>query len=167
VQEKPQKIVQLVQKLASASTNKAKGIEVYELQQQQQLIELLRMCTAEEIKRVQQGLERASSSGPEQQKLNEILADALAAAGTKNTVSAFVAMIHDKKISMGKASQSLKNLNGLPAPSPAQVGSGVDGFGFFKFHFLNFQLFKNPLPNPPTPSPNCRSTPSWPCARTR
>jgi len=123
VQGKVEKIKQLVQKLIKASSNKVQGIESFMATQQQDLIELLRMCSEPELAQLKQALEITDSRHftREQQKVNDILADALAAAGTMNTINALMKMIYGDQIGQKKASQTLKNLIGLPAPSYQQV----------------------------------------------
>jgi hypothetical protein len=124
VQGKPQKIAQLVKELADSTNKKLKGIEIYDVSIQQALVELLRMCSQQELKDAKAALGLSTNEqqiDSTQQKLNDILADALAAAGTKNTIEALVKMIYAQQIQGVKASQALKNLNGLPAPSDPQA----------------------------------------------
>jgi len=121
---KVEKIQQLVQKLVQATSNKVKGIETFEATQLQTLVELLRMCTQEELKQVLKSFEagsRNNSPASDKQKINEVLAGALANAGTLNTITVLISMIHSKQLSPTKAAQAMKGLSSLPAPSDVQV----------------------------------------------
>ena len=103
----------------------ANGIEVQEVVQIQRLVELLRMCSEPELKEIQQALgvdsQQQRENGPEQQKIQQILGDALAMAGTRNTINVLVNQILNQQLSPAKAAQTLKSLSGLPAPSDSQV----------------------------------------------
>lgn len=90
----------------------------------QRLAELLRMCTMTELKNIQETLRSQQQQGrsdAEQQKQEHILADALAIAGTRNTIEALAQQILTGKLQPAKAAQTLKALQGLPAPSDDQV----------------------------------------------
>jgi hypothetical protein len=127
VQNKAEQAAQAIHKIASAASDKSGGIEVEVQIQLQRLAELLRMCSVEELKNVQALLSRSQQGSNqqrgdiEQQKVEHIFADALAIAGTRNTIYMLVEKILNHQISPTKAAQTLNGLNGLPAPSDAQV----------------------------------------------
>jgi hypothetical protein len=123
----------ICRKLIQSASNKQAGIEVEEAVQVQRLAEVLRMCTGSELQQIHQALRNSVSNGgqqqqqngggnqAEQQKMEQILADALAIAGTRNTIKALTKQILDQHIQPAKAAQTLKNLQGLPAPSDLQA----------------------------------------------
>jgi len=113
---KEKEAVQALRKLVQASQDKQQGFEVQTASQLQRLVESLRMCSVEQLKRVEEEGVQAVN-GQEKQKAEHIFTDALAIAGTRNCVQLLAQKIQNGQISQTKAVQALKNLNQLPAPS--------------------------------------------------
>lgn len=139
VSGKVEKVQSLVQKLVQATQNKVNGIELFEATLVQDLIELLRKCSKPELQQIQDKLmgqqqnQQGSQRNGAENKNAEILADLLAAAGTRNTIEALTQIILHQKLTPAKAAQSLKSLSGLPAPSVPQVGPDfkIDSIAYF------------------------------------
>lgn len=126
VQNKVQQAEQALRKLAqSAESNQNGGIEIEVPIQLQRLVETLRMCSQEELKQIDRAVsnqQRNNNNGnSEKQTAEQFFIDALAIAGTRNTIATLVEKILAKEMSEAKAAQTLKSLQGLPAPSDAQV----------------------------------------------
>jgi hypothetical protein len=125
VQNKVQQAEQSLQKLIQTATNQDHGIEIEAPIQLQRLVETLRMCDMQELKQIDQATSsRHSASGSQSEKkemANQFFADALAMAGTRNTIALLVEKILENDISASKAAQTLRSLQGLPAPSDSQV----------------------------------------------
>ncbi|KAE9553665.1 hypothetical protein FO519_003113 [Halicephalobus sp. NKZ332] len=120
VQNKVEQVLQILRKLAHAVSDKVNGIETETTLKLQKLVEIVRMCSVEELKQIRQQI-KESSSQTEQQKQEEMFTDVLAIAGTRNTIHQLVEEILKQKISTGKAVQALQQLSGLPAPSDKQI----------------------------------------------
>lgn len=126
VSNKVDQALQIVRKLAESASDKLNGIEYTEAVKLQRLVEVLRMCTQPELKSIfkQLGDDQQSSqrAGPDQQKKAEkILYDALAIAGTRNTIKELVDRIQKTELSPEQAVHALKQLSNLPAPSDKQA----------------------------------------------
>jgi hypothetical protein len=81
------------------------------------------MCSQEELKRVFSTFSQGKSrlTDVEQTKAEEILVDALANAGTHNTIKVLVDKIIEREIPMSRTVRALTQLKDLPAPSDKQV----------------------------------------------
>lgn len=119
---------QILRKLTHAASDKINGIEFDQLVLLQRLVEIFRMSSVEELNQIYQTLtnsnQQSSSSGrseSEQQKVQQILADTLAIAGTRNTIFVLAKKINNGDLKSTQAFQALKSLTGLVAPSDKQV----------------------------------------------
>lgn len=92
---------QALRKLAQIITgDKQKGIELQAGFEQQRLVELLRMCTGQELKSIQQNVQNGQISAQmnqqEKQKAKHFFTDALAICGTHNCVQQLAENIQSK-----------------------------------------------------------------------
>uniref|UniRef100_A0A7E4VJH3 Vitellogenin domain-containing protein n=1 Tax=Panagrellus redivivus TaxID=6233 RepID=A0A7E4VJH3_PANRE len=122
VNNKIQTIVSLLKHISAASADKTNGIETETPLRVQKLVELVRMCTVAEMKQVREQIESLESQ-TEQLKLQEIWANTLGIAGTRNAVDQIVHGILNKDIPTQKAVEALKQLTGVIAPSDSIVDS--------------------------------------------
>jgi hypothetical protein len=129
-QNVPNKVDQtekVLRKLIQLVSDKNNGIEVDAPIQLQKLVNLLRMLSVNDLKQVERSIKSSSSgqslSQSAQQKAEMIFADALAIAGTRNTIVLLTQKILNKDLTEIKAAQALKALTGLPAPSDSQIKS--------------------------------------------
>jgi len=122
-QNKVQQAEHALQKLVHTAANKENGIEIEAPIQLQRLVEILRMCSADELKKI----DRSTSSGShierneKKEMAEQFFVDALAIAGTRNTIALLVEKILAKEITPEKAAEALRSLRNLPAPSDSQV----------------------------------------------
>jgi len=116
---KVQQAEQALRKLCQTLTgDKQNGIEQEAGKQLQRLVEMIRMATVPELKKVeQQVLSAGQLNQEEKQKGKQIFCDALAICGTRNCIQYLSEKIQKKEISQTKAAQCLKSLTQLPAPS--------------------------------------------------
>ncbi|KAI1713929.1 lipoprotein amino terminal region domain-containing protein [Ditylenchus destructor] len=124
--EKVEQAQQKLKFLIRAASDKNAGIETTEAMNLQRLVEVLRMCSVQELNKIYQHMsDNAAQSSQrteaEQQKVEQILADTLAIAGTRNTMQVLAEKIKSGDIKPNQAVQSLKQLSGLPAPSDNQA----------------------------------------------
>lgn len=114
---------QILRKLIQTLSDKTNGIEAEITIQLQRLVELLRMCSVEELQKIYNQLKSSltSRSEIEQHRVDHLLADSLAIAGTRNTILFLVKKLTNNELSSSKGVQALKNLNQLPAPSHQQT----------------------------------------------
>ncbi|KAH7729940.1 VIT-2 protein [Aphelenchoides avenae] len=89
------------------------------------LVDVLRMSTVSELNKIWKTLGRGNTGlalkSEEQDKLEQVFQDALAIAGTRNTIHILVEKIMNGEIPTEKAVQAMKSLAGVPAPSDKQV----------------------------------------------
>lgn len=113
----------ILRKLIQATSDKNNGIEAELTIQLQRLVELLRMSTMHELKKIYEQLINplTSRSEIERHRAEHLMADSLAIAGTRNTIKFLVDKLHNNQLSESKGVQALKNLHQLPAPSSQQI----------------------------------------------
>lgn len=120
VQHKVEQAKSIYQRLIQTTTDKTVGMEVDTVTQLQRLVEILRMCSVSELENIYNNvLESQKQYRAETEKIQQLLADTLAIAGTRNTIYVLVQKINNKKVSANQAVQALKSLIGIPAPSDA------------------------------------------------
>uniref|UniRef100_A0A183C2D0 Vitellogenin n=1 Tax=Globodera pallida TaxID=36090 RepID=A0A183C2D0_GLOPA len=112
---KVQQAVQALNKLVQNMQDKQKGIDQQAPIQQQRLVEMLRMCTQQELKQVEQQCPGTTAQQREQCK--QIVVIALAQCGTMNCVAELAKRIKNKQVPKAVVVQALLSLNQLPAPS--------------------------------------------------
>jgi hypothetical protein len=121
VENKQSQAEQALRKIVQSASDKQQGIEVEAPLQLQRLVDVLRMCSVEELEQIHRSTTNGRLNAEEKQKATQILIDALAIAGTRNTIKVLVEKIQNKEVSTAKAVHALKTLAGLPAPSDSQV----------------------------------------------
>lgn len=116
-------IEQSLRKLAQTIENHHVGIEVEAPLQLQQLAENLRKFSMNELKQIDRAVSSRHVAGSNSggQTIEQLYVDAIAIAGTRNTIALLVEKIRNQEISTTKSSQSLIALQNLPAPSDLQV----------------------------------------------
>jgi len=119
VQDKVGKVENLMKKIVSMWSDKTKGIESEATVTYSRMVELLRMCSQEELRQVYSRIQDSNSRWTEHEQLRaqEILVDALANAGTLNTIKVLADKILRKEIEPARATRALIQLKDLPAPS--------------------------------------------------
>ncbi|KAI1725330.1 lipoprotein amino terminal region domain-containing protein [Ditylenchus destructor] len=125
VHQKTTQAQKILQRLLRATADQSNGMESAEAEYLQRFVELLRMCTIDDLENIY--TEATTSQSPprsdtEQRKIVQLLADAMAIAGTHNTISVLSNKILLPAINADQASQALKQLSSLPAPSDKQAG---------------------------------------------
>uniref|UniRef100_A0A183C9B1 Vitellogenin n=1 Tax=Globodera pallida TaxID=36090 RepID=A0A183C9B1_GLOPA len=114
---KVQQAKQALLKLEQSMQDKHKGIDQQAPVQQQRLVEMLRMCTQQELKQVEQQQCSSKATAQQAEQCKQIVANALAQCGTLNCVTELAKKIKTKQVSKANAVQALLALNQLPAPS--------------------------------------------------
>lgn len=71
--------------------------------------------------KINEHIQSSQSSSQRDGKIVQLFADALAIAGTRNTIQMLSQIISKGELRGNKAAQALKSLSGLPAPSDKQV----------------------------------------------
>ncbi|KAI3415980.1 hypothetical protein GPALN_005538 [Globodera pallida] len=112
---KVQQATQALLKLMQNTQDKHKGIDQQVPVQQQRLVEMLRMCTQQELRRVEQQFPGTTAQQKEQCK--QIFVNSLAQCGTLNCVAELAKRIKNKQVSQATSVKALLALNQLPAPS--------------------------------------------------
>jgi hypothetical protein len=123
VQDKVGKVENLMKKLVGMWSDKVKGIDSEATLVYTRLIDVLRMCSQEELRQIFSLFKEGSSrlSETEQLKAEDILVDALSNAGTHNTIKVLVEKTLRKDIQPARATRALVQLKDLPAPSEKQI----------------------------------------------
>jgi len=121
LQNKVDKVEKMMNKLITLWSEKTKGIETEATIMYTRVVELLRMCNLEELREIYQIFAGRQSSSrlseTEQLKAEELLVDAMANAGTHNTIKVLVEKILKREITTSRAVRVLSQLKDLPAPS--------------------------------------------------
>jgi len=122
LQGKVDKVEKMMNKLITLWSEKTKGIETEATIMYTRVVELLRMCNLEELREIYQIFTSRQSSSSrlsetEQLKAEELLVDAMANAGTHNTIKVLVEKILKRDITTSRAVRILSQLKDLPAPS--------------------------------------------------
>jgi hypothetical protein len=117
------KIESLLQKLVVMWSDKKKGIDSEATLVYQQIVEMLRMCSQDELERIHTSVKSGNSRIQEedQSRAQDILADALANAGTLNTIKVFADKVKKGDIRPARAARAIIQMKDLPAPSEKQV----------------------------------------------
>ncbi|CAJ0565560.1 unnamed protein product, partial [Mesorhabditis spiculigera] len=114
--------IELVEKYISQLINSIEesekdGVKLESTHYMARIAIVLRMCNRAEMMEVHEKVCESNKFGKNQKKVNEIMADCLAIAGTKVTVEHLVEKIEKKQISPLKASLTLKSLVNAPVSS--------------------------------------------------
>uniref|UniRef100_A0A914HBT3 Vitellogenin n=1 Tax=Globodera rostochiensis TaxID=31243 RepID=A0A914HBT3_GLORO len=112
---KVQQAVQALNKLVQNMQDRQKGIDQQAPIQQQRLVEMLRMCTQQELKQVEQ--QCPGTTAQQRQQCKQVVVIALAQCGTMNCVAELAKRIKNKQVPKAVVVQALLSLNQLPAPS--------------------------------------------------
>uniref|UniRef100_A0A914S4H0 Vitellogenin domain-containing protein n=1 Tax=Parascaris equorum TaxID=6256 RepID=A0A914S4H0_PAREQ len=100
----------------------ALGIESEVTHQMTRLTGLLGMCSMQELLKIVNGLcQRGHFDDRTEKKVCDILVDALAVAGTKNTIEVLVEKIEQRRISTLKAAVAMKSLVNVKVVSEKQI----------------------------------------------
>lgn len=123
IKEKYSLIEQTLRTLVRMMTDKELEIDTETTHQFARLVDLLRMCSKEEIRRVHEQLFENNERFDQrtQEKVRDILVDALAVAGTKNTIEHLIEKIENRKITVLKATKALQTLVNTRVISEKQV----------------------------------------------
>jgi hypothetical protein len=123
VENKMGKVETLMKKLVNLWSDKKTGIESEATFTYTRLVEILRMCNQEELKNIHSTYKSGSSrlDGSEQRIAQEVIIDALANAGTYNTIKVLAEKILREDIPQTQAIRALAQLKNLPAPSEKQI----------------------------------------------
>uniref|UniRef100_A0AC34RAH4 Vitellogenin domain-containing protein n=1 Tax=Panagrolaimus sp. JU765 TaxID=591449 RepID=A0AC34RAH4_9BILA len=119
IHNKVQMIQELLQQLSRATADKINGIETETTLKMQQLVELVRMCSVKDLNKIHSEIQESEIQ-------NGLLIDALAVAGTRNTIHFLIKEIRGQKMSAAKSVQVFQQLSGLPAPSTKQIDMVLD-----------------------------------------
>ncbi|KAL3119253.1 hypothetical protein niasHT_000197 [Heterodera trifolii] len=111
VQQAQQALIKLVQNLQ----DKLKGIDQQAPVQQQRLVEMLRMCTQQELNQVER--QCPGNTAQQKEQCKQMFVNGLAECGTKNCVAELAKRIKNKQVSQANAVKALLALTQLPAPS--------------------------------------------------
>ncbi|CAJ0951777.1 unnamed protein product, partial [Mesorhabditis belari] len=100
------------QMIESIDESDKDGVKLESTHQMARIVIVLRMCNREEMMDIHRTVcENSKYTKEQQKKINEIIADALAIAGTKVTVEHLMEKIEKKQISPLKAALTLKSLD--------------------------------------------------------
>jgi len=119
VNDKVGKVESLMKKLIGMWSDKKTGIDSEATLVYTRLVDFLRMCTIEDLKTIYMNVKEGSSrfTDAEQRKAKDILIDALANAGTHNTVKVLAEKITKGDIEPARATRAIYQLKSLPAVS--------------------------------------------------
>lgn len=125
VQDKVGKVKNILKKLVSLWADKVKGIDNEAPLVYNRLVELLRMCTQTELEKICSFAKdlNTETEGP---NCVEILIDALANAGTFNTIKVLAKRIENGNVQPGCTTRAILQLKDLPAPSEKQIKVLID-----------------------------------------
>lgn len=115
-ENKAKHAIAILRKLIEATVEKRAGVEGADATEIQQLINILRICSVSDLQTIYKEVVEKSQRADEK-RVQELLADAFAAAGTRNTIHLLVKNIHEKRITPEQAVKSLRNLHNMPASS--------------------------------------------------
>jgi hypothetical protein len=116
-------IENLISKLVQMWSDKVNGIESQATVLFTKIVDLTRMCSIDELKQMHQKFSRGNDrlSETEQIRAEDIFVDAMANAGTKNTIEVLVEKILKKEIQGSRAVRAITLLKGVPVPSEKQI----------------------------------------------
>jgi hypothetical protein len=123
VKNKVEMVEQILRRLVRYMSDEQQGIEQEAPRQLARLVKVLRMCTEQELEKVH----REFFETPEKidaehhQKVKDILVDAMAIAGTKNTIQHLVEKTKERKVHPVKAAIALKSLVNTRVVSEKQI----------------------------------------------
>jgi len=128
VKNKIEMVEQILRRLVTLMADEQQGIQEETPRQLARLVKVLRMCTEQEIEKVHNDFfERSDKIEPEhQQKVKDILVDAMALAGTKNTIKHLVEKTKERKVHPVKAAVALKALVHIRIVSEKQIKIVMD-----------------------------------------
>ncbi|CAJ0581205.1 unnamed protein product, partial [Mesorhabditis spiculigera] len=107
----------ITQLLRSIEESEKDGVQLESTRYMARIASVLRMCNRAEIKEIYEKVCDNQKFDKNQKKVNEIIADCLAIAGTKVTIEHLMEKIEKKHITPIKASLSLKSLINAPVSS--------------------------------------------------
>ncbi len=123
VKNKVEMVEQILRRLVRFMADEQQGVEEEAPRQLARLVKVLRMCTEQELEKIHHDFfDRAEKIETEHhQKVKDILADAMALAGTKNTIKHLVEKTKERKVHPVKAAIALKALVNTRVVSEKQI----------------------------------------------
>ncbi|VDM39996.1 unnamed protein product [Toxocara canis] len=122
IRHKYELIDQTVSKMVRAISDKEVGIETDATRQMARLVELFRMCSKEELHKVVNEFWLGGKFDEKtKKKVYDIVVDALALAGTKNTIELLVEQIEQRRVSTTKTAKALQTLVNVRVVSERQI----------------------------------------------
>jgi hypothetical protein len=128
VKNKVEMVEQILRRLVRFMVDEVKGIEEEAPRQLARLVKVLRMCTEQEIEKIHREFFDNSDKIEKEhhQKVKDILVDAMALAGTKNTIKHLVEKTKERKVHPIKAAVALKALVNTRIVSEKQIQIVMD-----------------------------------------
>jgi len=124
ITNKAEAIEGVLRRMLRAINDPKKGVDHEATRQVARLVKLLRLCTEHDIQKVHTELfEGAKFDETDKPKVREILVDALALAGTKNTIEHLIKKIKARDVTPARAAHALKALVNIRVPSEKQIDS--------------------------------------------
>uniref|UniRef100_A0A914LYJ6 Vitellogenin n=1 Tax=Meloidogyne incognita TaxID=6306 RepID=A0A914LYJ6_MELIC len=106
---------QALRALVQSTLDHHHGIGTKHTIQLSRLVEMLRMCSYEDLKQIEQNSQQYHQN--QQQTAKQILVDAMAISGTRNCVVRMAEIINNQEVSPHKAAYTISQLTGLQSPS--------------------------------------------------
>nr|CAD2180193.1 unnamed protein product [Meloidogyne enterolobii] len=110
---------QALRALVQSTLDHHHGIDTKHATQLSRLVRMLRMCSYEDLKQIEQNAQQYHQN--QQETAKQILVDAMATSGTRNCVVRVAEMIKNQEVSPHKAAYTISQLTGLPSPSNSIV----------------------------------------------
>ncbi|KAF8354771.1 hypothetical protein PRIPAC_96394 [Pristionchus pacificus] len=117
IKNKHEVVSRLIKSMIVKMESEEKGIELAATHEMARIVKVLRFATKEEIKKIQKECNSESHEEFVRSQMKDIFADALALAGTFNTVDHLVEKIRAREISPLKSATLLKQLTSIRVPS--------------------------------------------------
>lgn len=116
---KVEQACQALRALVQSTSDHHHGIDTKHTIQLSRLVEMVRMCSYEDLKQIERNAQQYHQK--QQKTAKHILVDAMAICGTRNCVVRLVEIIKNQEVSPHKAAYSISQLTGLPSPSNSIV----------------------------------------------
>uniref|UniRef100_F1KQP6 Vitellogenin-6 n=1 Tax=Ascaris suum TaxID=6253 RepID=F1KQP6_ASCSU len=116
-------VEQMIRRMVRATSSNELGVEPEAAHQLARLVDLLRTCSRSEIQTIHRELfeDTGKFDRKTQQKVRDIIVDALSLASTKNTIQHLIEKIEQRQVSTLKATKALNNLIGTLVVSEKQI----------------------------------------------
>uniref|UniRef100_A0A915CDH7 Vitellogenin-6 n=2 Tax=Parascaris TaxID=6254 RepID=A0A915CDH7_PARUN len=116
-------VEQMIHRMVRATSSSELGVEPEAVHQLSRLVDLLRTCSMSEIRTIHRELfeDTGKFDRKTQQKVRDIIVDALSLSSTKNTIQHLIEKIEQRQVSIQKATKALNNLIGTLVVSEKQV----------------------------------------------